>query len=179
VAAGEKMSKSKGNTTDPLTIIKESGADILRLWVALVDYSEDQRIGKQILQTTVDAYRKLRNTVRYLLGALADFDAAERMTEYDQFPPLEKFILHRLRELDAHVRQAYAEYRFQDVVRPVLEFCSNDLSALYFDIRKDSLYCDRPDALRRRACRTVMDEVFARLDHALPGGEEQLPAGDA
>jgi isoleucyl-tRNA synthetase len=160
---GEKMSKSKGNTTDPLTIIKESGADILRLWVALVDYSEDQRIGKQILQTTVDAYRKLRNTVRYLLGALADFDAAERMTDYDQFPPLEKFILHRLRELDAHVRQAYAEYRFQDVVRPVLEFCSNDLSALYFDIRKDSLYCDRPDALRRRACRTVMDEVFARL----------------
>ncbi len=157
------MSKSKGNTTDPLTIIKESGADILRLWVALVDYSGDQRIGKQILQTTVDAYRKLRNTVRYLLGALADFDDAERLTDYDQFPPLETFILHRLRELDAHVRQAYAEYRFQDVVRPVLEFCSNDLSALYFDIRKDSLYCDRPDALRRRACRTVMDEVFARL----------------
>src|SRR3990167_4159124 len=160
---GEKQSKSKGNTTDPLTVIKESGADILRLWVSLVDYSEDQRIGKQILQTTVDAYRKLRNTVRYLLGALADFDEAERLTDYDQFPPLEKFILHRLWELDAHVRQAYAEYRFQDVVRPVLEFCSNDLSALYFDIRKDSLYCDRPDSLRRRAARTVMDAVFMRL----------------
>lgn len=160
---GEKQSKSRGNTTDPLVVIKESGADILRLWVALVDYSEDQRIGKQILQTTVDAYRKLRNTVRYLLGALAGFDEAERLTDYDQFPPLEKFILHRLHELDAHVRQAYAEYRFQDVVRPVLEFCSNDLSALYFDIRKDALYCDRPDSLRRRAARTVMDEVFARL----------------
>lgn len=160
---GEKMSKSKGNTTDPAVIIKESGADILRLWVALVDYAEDQRIGKQILQTTVDAYRKLRNTVRYLLGALDGFDEAERLTDLDQMPPLEAFILHRLHELDGQVRQAYAEYRFQDVVRPVLEFCSNDLSALYFDIRKDSLYCDRPDAIRRRAARTVMDEVFMRL----------------
>ena len=159
---GEKMSKSKGNTVDPATVIKESGADILRLWVALVDYAEDQRIGKQILQTTVDAYRKLRNTVRYLLGALAGFDEAERLP-YDHMPPLEKFILHRLWELDRDVRIAYESYRFQDVIRPVLEFCSNDLSALYFDIRKDSLYCDRPDADRRRACRTVMDEVFLRL----------------
>jgi isoleucyl-tRNA synthetase len=159
---GEKMSKSKGNTTDPATIIKESGADILRLWVSLVDYAEDQRIGKQILQTTVDAYRKLRNTVRYLLGALADFDEAEYLT-LDQMPPLERFILHRLWELDRDVRNAYADYRFQDVVRPVMEFCSNDLSALYFDIRKDSLYCDRPDAIRRRAARTVMHEVFMRL----------------
>ncbi|WP_296817349.1 isoleucine--tRNA ligase [Brevundimonas sp.] len=159
---GEKMSKSKGNTTDPATVIKESGADILRLWVALVDYAEDQRIGKQILQTTVDAYRKLRNTVRYLLGALAGFEEAERL-DYGQMPPLEKFILHRLWELDRDVRAAYRDYRFQDVVRPVLEFCSGDLSALYFDVRKDSLYCDRPDSLRRRACRTVMDAVFERL----------------
>ena len=156
------MSKSKGNTVDPAIVIKESGADILRLWVALVDYSDDQRIGKQILQTTVDAYRKLRNTIRYLLGALAGFDETERLP-YDQMPPLEKFILHRLHELDGQVRAAYGEYRFQDVVRPVLEFCSNDLSALYFDVRKDSLYCDRPDSVRRRAVRTVMDEVFARL----------------
>ncbi|MFN3353174.1 MAG: class I tRNA ligase family protein, partial [Brevundimonas sp.] len=159
---GEKMSKSKGNTTDPATVIKESGADILRLWVALVDYAEDQRIGKQILQTTVDAYRKLRNTVRYLLGALNGFEAAERLP-LDQMPPLERFVLHRLWELDGQVRHAYETYRFQDVVRPVLEFCSNDLSALYFDVRKDSLYCDRPDSIRRRACRTVMDEVFMRL----------------
>ncbi|MDQ3126511.1 MAG: class I tRNA ligase family protein, partial [Pseudomonadota bacterium] len=159
---GEKMSKSRGNTTDPAVVIKESGADILRLWVALVDYAEDQRIGKQILQTTVDAYRKLRNTVRYLLGALVGFDEEERLP-LDQMPPLEKFILHRLWELDRDVRKAYAEYRFQDVVRPVLEFCSNDLSALYFDVRKDSLYCDRPDAIRRRAARTVMHEVFMRL----------------
>jgi isoleucyl-tRNA synthetase len=160
---GEKMSKSKGNTTDPAVVIKESGADILRLWVAMVDYADDQRIGKQILQTTVDAYRKLRNTVRYLLGALNGFDEAERLTDLDQFPPLERFILHRLWELDAEVRKAYEEYRFQDVVRPVIEFCSGDLSALYFDIRKDSLYCDRPDSIRRRAARTVMDGVFLRL----------------
>ncbi|WP_029415191.1 isoleucine--tRNA ligase [Brevundimonas bacteroides] len=159
---GEKMSKSKGNTVDPAVVIKESGADILRLWVALVDYAEDQRIGKQILQTTVDAYRKLRNTVRYLLGALSDFDEAERV-EYADMPPLERFILHRLWELDRDVRAAYETYRFQDVVRPVLEFCAGDLSALYFDIRKDSLYCDRPDAMRRRAARTVMQEVFLRL----------------
>src|SRR5690606_9952710 len=90
---GEKMSKSKGNTTDPATVIKESGADILRLWVAMVDYADDQRIGKQILQTTVDAYRKLRNTVRYLPGALAGFDEAERLP-LDQMPPLERYILH-------------------------------------------------------------------------------------
>jgi len=159
---GEKMSKSRGNTTDPATVIKESGADILRLWVAMVDYAEDQRIGKEILQTTVDAYRKLRNTVRYLLGALNGFTEDERLP-LDQMPPLERYILHRLWELDGQVRRAYETYRFQDVIRPVLDFCSGDLSALYFDIRKDSLYCDRPDAIRRRAARTVMDEVFTRL----------------
>ncbi|RZI98190.1 MAG: isoleucine--tRNA ligase [Brevundimonas sp.] len=159
---GKKMSKSLGNTTDPAVVIKESGADILRLWVALVDYAEDQRIGKQILQTTVEAYRKIRNSVRYLLGALADFDESERVA-YEDMPPLEQFILHRLWDLDTDIRAAYEDYRFQDVVRPVLEFCSNDLSSLYFDIRKDSLYCDRPDALRRRAARTVMHEIFLRL----------------
>jgi isoleucyl-tRNA synthetase len=159
---GEKMSKSKGNTTDPQTVTKESGAEILRLWVAMVDYAEDQRIGKTILQTTVDGYRKLRNTVRYLLGALAGFDEAERLP-LEKMPPLERYILHRLWELDGQVREAYAAYRFQDVFRPLMDFCSNELSSLYFDIRKDSLYCDRPDSERRRAARTVMDLVFERL----------------
>ena len=160
---GEKMSKSKGNTIEPQTIIKESGAEILRLWTAMVDYQDDQRIGKQILQTTIDAYRKLRNTVRYMLGALAGFDEAERVTDYSAFPPLEQFILHRLWELDGQVRAAYTELRYQDVLRPVLEFCAGDLSTLYFDVRKDSLYCDAPADLRRRAARTVLDAVFERL----------------
>jgi isoleucyl-tRNA synthetase len=159
---GEKMSKSLGNSVEPQDVTRESGAEILRLWVAMVDYAEDQRIGKTILQTTIDGYRKLRNTIRYLLGGLAGFDEAERVA-LDDMPPLERFILHRLWELDGQVRRAYETYRFQDVFRPIAEFCSNDLSAVYFDIRRDVLYCDRPDSIRRRACRTVMDLTFERL----------------
>jgi isoleucyl-tRNA synthetase len=159
---GEKMSKSGPNAVSPQAIVNESGAEILRLWTAMVDYTEDQRIGKTILQTTTDGYRKLRNTMRYLLGALAGFTEAERVALEDM-PPLERFILHRLHELDVEVRGAYEEYRFQDVFRPLAEFCSGELSSLYFDIRRDTLYCDRPDSLARRACRTVMDLVFERL----------------
>jgi len=159
---GEKMSKSKGNSIEPETVIRESGAEILRLWVAMVDYSDDQKIGKTILATTTDAYRKLRNTLRYMLGALAGFSEAERVS-IDQMPPLERFVLHRLQELDVQVRAAYDAYQFQDVARPLTEFCQNELSSLLFDIRRDALYCDQPDSLRRRAARTVMDEVFTRL----------------
>jgi isoleucyl-tRNA synthetase len=130
--------------------------------VAFTDYTEDQRIGPTILQTTVDAYRKLRNTMRYLLGALDGFEAGERVAA-DEMPPLERFILHRLWTLDGAVRDAYGRFAFDEVVRPLAEFCSNDLSALFFDIRRDALYCDRPDSVRRRACRTVMDLVFERL----------------
>jgi isoleucyl-tRNA synthetase len=159
---GEKMSKSLGNSIEPQAIAAESGAEILRLWAALTDYSEDQRIGRTILQTTTDAYRKLRNTLRYLLGALAGFEEAEAVGLEDM-PPLERYILHRLWELDGQVREAYLGYRFSDAVRALADFCSNDLSALFFDIRRDALYCDRPDSMRRRACRTVMQLAFERL----------------
>jgi isoleucyl-tRNA synthetase len=166
------MSKSRGNTTDPAVVIKESGADILRLWVALVDYAEDQRIGKQILQTTVDAYRKLRNTVRYLLGAFVGFDEAERLP-LDQMPPLEGSSSPAV-GARRDIRKAYAEYRFQDVVRPVLEFCSNDLST-YFDIRKDSLYCTAPRSARRvapRSCMRSSMRLTAWLADAVHHGSE-------
>ena len=159
---GEKMSKSKGNVVDPAKVIADSGAEIIRLWTAMIDYSDDCRIGKTILQTTSDAYRKLRNTVRYLLGALADYTADEAV-ELEEMPPLERFILHRLWELDGQVRAAYEAYTFQDVIRPLTEFCQNELSALFFDIRRDTLYCDRPDSMTRRAARTTMDAVFERL----------------
>jgi isoleucyl-tRNA synthetase len=159
---GRKMSKSEKNVVEPQTVIKESGADILRLWVSMCDYAEDQRMGKTVLQTTVDAYRKLRNSIRYLLGALSDYTPDEAV-EYEAMPPLERFMLHRLWELDRSTRAAFERYDFQEAIRPIVEFCSGDLSTLYIDVRRDSLYCDRPDSLRRRACRTVLDLVFERL----------------
>ncbi|MGH6958214.1 MAG: class I tRNA ligase family protein, partial [Caulobacteraceae bacterium] len=160
--SGEKMSKSLGNAVEPQDVVKQSGAEILRLWSALVDYGEDQRIGGAILKTTVEVYRKLRNTLRYMLGALAGFEPGERVESADM-PPLERFVLHRLWELDRAVREAYLAYDFEGVIRPLADFCSNELSALFFDVSKDVLYCDPPARLRRRAARTVLDAAFERL----------------
>jgi isoleucyl-tRNA synthetase len=159
---GMKMSKSLGNTTAPQEVIGEYGADILRLWVAQSDYTVDLRIGKEILKGVADSYRRLRNTMRYMLGALAGFSEAERV-DPAQMPELERWVLHRLAELDAEVREGYAKYDFQGVFQKLFTFCTSDLSAVYFDIRKDSLYCDAPTSLTRRSCRTVLDILFHRL----------------
>ncbi|MBA3909788.1 MAG: isoleucine--tRNA ligase, partial [Rhodobacter sp.] len=140
----------------------EYGADILRLWVAQSDYTVDLRIGKEILKGVADSYRRLRNTMRYMLGALKGFSEAERV-EAAEMPELERWVLHRLAELDAEVRAGYEKYDFQGVFQKLFTFATTDLSAVYFDIRKDALYCDAPDSARRRACRTVMDILFHRL----------------
>ncbi|AWB47637.1 isoleucine--tRNA ligase [Gemmobacter aquarius] len=159
---GMKMSKSLGNTVAPQAVIGEYGADILRLWVAQSDYTADLRIGKEILKGVADSYRRLRNTMRFMLGNLKDFSDAERVDVKDM-PELEQWLLHRLAELDAEVREGYAKYDFQGVFQKLFTFCTTDLSAVYFDIRKDVLYCDAPSSLRRRAARTVLDLLFHRL----------------
>ncbi len=159
---GMKMSKSLGNTVVPQEVIDQYGADILRLWVAQSDYTVDQRIGPEILKGTADSYRRLRNTLRFVLGNLKGFDEAERVAP-EAMPELERWVLHRLAELDAEVRRGYAGYDFQGVFQKLFQFCTVDLSALYFDVRKDALYCDAPDSLRRRAARTVLDLLFHRL----------------
>jgi isoleucyl-tRNA synthetase len=159
---GMKMSKSLGNTTAPQDVIRQYGADILRLWVAQTDYSVDQRIGPEILKGTADSYRRLRNTLRFLLGALDGFTDAERVAEAGM-PELERWVLHRLAELDAAVRAGYASYDFQGVFQQLFQFCTVDLSAFYFDVRKDALYCDAAASPRRRAARTVLDLIHHRL----------------
>lgn len=159
---GMKMSKSLGNTVAPQQVIDEYGADILRLWVAQSDYTVDLRIGKEILKGVADSYRRLRNTMRYMLGALHGFTEAERLP-VEQMPELERWVLHRLAELDAEVRTGYAAYDFQGVFQKVFTFATTDLSAFYFDVIKDTLYCDAPDAITRRAARTVLDLLYHRL----------------
>ncbi|MDF0487676.1 isoleucine--tRNA ligase [Sphingomonas sp. H39-1-10] len=159
---GRKMSKSLGNVVDPLKVIGESGADILRMWVASVDYFEDVRIGKEVLNTTSDAYRKLRNTFRYLLGALDGFTDAEKVAPAEM-PELERYVLHLLGTLDVELKAAAEAYEFNRYLRLLTDFANEDLSAFYFDIRKDSLYCDAPSDLKRRAARTVFDILFHAL----------------
>ena len=158
---GMKMSKSLGNIIAPDKVIKQYGADILRLWVAQTDYTVDQRIGDEILKGVADSYRRLRNTMRYMLGSLADFTEADRV-DPSEMPELERWVLHRLSELDKTVREGYKSYDFQGVFSAVFNFATVDLSAFYFDIRKDALYCDG-DTPRRRAARTVLDILFHRL----------------
>lgn len=160
---GRKMSKSLGNVVAPQDVTNQMGADILRLWVIGSDYTEDLRIGKEILSRTTDVYRRLRNTLRYLLGNLAGFEAAERLP-VAEMPELERWVLHRLAELDTAMRTCCNEtYAFHELFQELHAFCAVDLSAFYFDVRKDVLYCDPKDSLRRRAARTVLDTLFETL----------------
>jgi isoleucyl-tRNA synthetase len=156
---GRKMSKSLGNTVAPQDVIKQSGADILRLWVAASDYSDDLRIGKEILQTTSDAYRKLRNTIRWMLGALAHHDGA-KLPPLGDLPELERLMLHRLAELSPAIHEAYRTYDYKKIFALLTQFMNVDLSAFYFDIRKDRLYCDPISSPERKATLAVIEEVF-------------------
>ncbi|MEI9994510.1 MAG: isoleucine--tRNA ligase [Rhizomicrobium sp.] len=159
---GDKMSKSVGNVILPQTIADKNGADIFRLWVASSDFTQDLRMGNDIIQSNTDAYRRLRNTIRFMLANLEGFDAKERIG-VDEMPELERFILAKLAEIDAVVRESYRTYDFNRAYNTVFSFCTNELSAFYFDIRKDALYCDAKSSARRRASRTVTDEVFRRV----------------
>jgi len=156
---GQKMSKSLGNVVSPQDVIESHGADVLRLWVLASDYSSDLRIGPEILKQQADIYRRIRNTWRFLLGNLDGFEEWERLP-YAELPELERWVLHRLTELDAALRQACNDLLFHPLFAELHAFCTVDLSALYFDVRKDSLYCDPADSLRRRAARTVLDRIF-------------------
>jgi isoleucyl-tRNA synthetase len=158
---GMKMSKSIGNTIVPDTIIKQYGADILRLWVAQTDYTADQRIGNEILKGVSDSYRRLRNTIRFMLGSLADYDAS-KFVDVKDMPELEQLIMHKMVVLDETVRAGYAKFDFQGVFRAIFEFATQDLSSFYFDVRKDALYCDGASE-RQKAALTVLDYLYARL----------------
>ena len=156
---GRKMSKSLGNVTAPQEICDRYGADILRLWVVASDYSEDLRIGPEIVKQQADTYRRLRNTLRFILGNVAGVSEAEMVAPADM-PELERWVLHRLHALDGELRKACDALEFHGFYAALHHFCATELSAFYLDIRKDALYCDRPDAPRRRAARTVLDILF-------------------
>jgi isoleucyl-tRNA synthetase len=156
---GRKMAKSLGNTVAPQDVIKQSGADILRMWVCATDYADDLRIGPEILKTTVDTYRKLRNTIRWMLGSLAHFHSEDRI-DPAKMPELERLMLHRLVELDGVIRQAYSDFDYKRIFAALANFMTVDLSAFYFDVRKDALYCDPISSATRKASLTVVDHLF-------------------
>ncbi len=156
---GRKMSKSEGNAVAPQKVLEQNGADILRLWVMSSDYTEEIGVGPEIIKTNVDSYRKLRNTMRFLLGNLHGFDESEKVAPEDM-PELERYMLHLVADIDRVVRKGYDDFDFRRIFTRVFNFATLDLSAFYFDIRKDALYCDPADSLVRRSARTVLDRLF-------------------
>src|SRR5260370_14130587 len=153
---GRKMSKSLGNTVEPQKVMKDSGADSLRLWVCATYYADDQRIGPEILKNTIETYRKLRNSIRWMLGTLHHLKPGDEVAGAEM-PELERLMLHRLSEIDAVVRQAYENFDYKTVVASLSNFMNTDLAAFYFDIRKDALYCDPPSSTTRKAALTTVD----------------------
>ena len=156
---GRKMSKSLGNTVAPQDVIKNSGADILRMWACASDYADDLRIGAEILKTNVETYRKLRNTIRWMLGSLAHFTDEDRV-KVETMPELERLMLHRLAELNVAVKEAYRAFDYKRIFAMLSAFMTSDLSAFYFDIRKDALYCDPVSSVKRKGALTVIDHLF-------------------
>jgi isoleucyl-tRNA synthetase len=161
---GQKMSKSQGNVVAPQDVMAKAGADILRLWVSASDYSDDLRIGPEILKTFSETYRKLRNTLRWMLGALAHFKPEDAVPFTAMKPfELERLMLHRLAEVDHEIRKAYEHYDYRKIIGLLSQFMNTELSAFYFDIRKDTLYCEAPSSLKRKAALTVVDKLCDAL----------------
>jgi len=156
---GRKMSKSIGNVISPDEIINKYGADILRIWVVASDYSEDLKIDNQIINYQIDSYRKIRNTIRFLLGNLNNFSVNEAV-ELEQMPDLEKYILNKVSQMNTELKSLVQKHDYHGIFVKLLNFCTLDLSAFYFDIRKDSLYCDGKDSLKRRSVSTCLHILF-------------------
>src|SRR6202007_2664696 len=159
---GRKMSKSLGNGVEPQKVIAQSGADILRLWVCATDYADDQRIGPEILKNTVETYRKLRNTMRWMLGTLHHFRRSEAVA-FPDMPELERLMLHQLALQADTISRAYADFDYKTVVASLAAFMNSELSAFYFDIPKDTLYCDPPSSLARKSALTAIDLICASI----------------
>ena len=159
---GKKESKSLGNVTKPENLIKQYGADVIRLWVVSSDFTDDLRVGQDILKANVESYRKIRNTFRFLLGNLNNFSLKESV-DYNDLPELEKYMLHKLSILDQEIKKSYEDYDLKSVFQNLLNFSNLDLSSFYFDIRKDCLYCDSPESNTRKSTRTVLDILFNYL----------------
>lgn len=164
-AQGRKMSKSIGNVVEPQKVIDQLGADVLRLWVASADYRNEMSVSDDILKRSADAYRRIRNTARFLLGNLNGFDPARHAVPYERMLTLDRYALHRAQQLQAQIQEAYHEYDFAAVVAAVQNYCTNDLGALYLDVTKDRLYTMPVDSLGRRSAQTAMfhiAEAFVR-----------------